>query len=230
MEKIDYGLDAPGVILGTLVAAGAVTVLGETVGGLHRISWIGLVLAAAGLAMYSSSRRGKLMIRDRLLDELALREDERVLDVGCGRGLLLIGAAKRLSTGKAFGLDLWSNADQLDNRRDATLANAAAEGVEDRIEVIDGDMRRMPFDAATFDLVLSNLAIHNVPTEEDRRRSVAEIVRVLRPGGRVAIVDLAFTKAYGDWLREAGLVNVRREWPARWFFPPLGIVTAEKRG
>jgi ubiquinone/menaquinone biosynthesis C-methylase UbiE len=230
IETVDYGLDAPGVVIGTLVAAGSITVLGEIVGALHRFSWIGGVLAAVGAAMYWSSRRGKLLVRNRLLDRLDIDDDEQVLDVGCGRGLLLIGAAKRLSTGKAFGLDLWSNVDQLDNRRDATLANAAAEGVADRVEVVDGDMRQMPFEAATFDLVLSNLAIHNVSTETGRRQSIAEIARVLRPGGRVAIVDLAFTKAYADWLHDAGLVNVRHEWPARWFFPPLGIVTAEKRG
>jgi len=228
MNKVDYGLDAPGVILGSIAAGIAVVAAALLVASAHAFAWLGLALIVTGVATYASSRVGKLGIRDRLFERLALRGDERVLDVGCGRGLLLVGAARRLANGKASGLDLWSSADQLDNRRDATLANAAAEGVTERVEVIDGDMRQMPFEAATFDVVVSNLAIHNVPTSEGRRQAIAEIVRVLRPGGRVAIVDLAFTKNYADWFAEAGLVAVRRVWPARWFFPPLGVVTAEK--
>ncbi len=58
--------------------------------------------------MVWSSRVAKLKLRDRLLDSLALKGDEKILDVGCGRGLLLIGAAKRLKTGKATGIDVWS--------------------------------------------------------------------------------------------------------------------------
>lgn len=64
---------------------------------------------------------GKLRSRDRLLDGLALRGDETVLDVGCGRGLLLIGAAKRLTTGTAVGVDIWQTEDLSGNRPEATL-------------------------------------------------------------------------------------------------------------
>jgi ubiquinone/menaquinone biosynthesis C-methylase UbiE len=119
-------------------------------------------------------------------------------------------------------------ADQLHNGRDAALDNAAAEGVAARVQVVDGDMRDMPFADASFDIVVSNLAIHNVPSQAGRQRSIAEIARVLKPGGRVALMDLAFTAHYANWLRGAGLVEVQRTWPARWFFPPLGIVQAKK--
>jgi ubiquinone/menaquinone biosynthesis C-methylase UbiE len=119
-------------------------------------------------------------------------------------------------------------ADQLHNGRDAALDNAVAEGVAERVQIIDGDMRDMPFADSSFDLVVSNLAIHNVPSQEGRQRSISEIARVLKPGGRVALMDLAFTARYADWLRNAGLVEVQRTWPARWFFPPLGIVQARK--
>jgi ubiquinone/menaquinone biosynthesis C-methylase UbiE len=188
------------------------------------------LIIAMGVATYWSSRHGKLKLRDRLLEQLALRGDEQVLDVGCGRGLLLVGAAKRLATGKACGLDLWVQADQLHNGRDAALANAAAEGVPERVEVVDGDMRNMPFADGSFDLIVSNLAIHNVPSPDGRQRAIGEIARVLRPGGRVALMDLAFTRQYADWLSDAGLIAIQRTWPARWFFPPLGIVQARKPG
>src|SRR4051794_5264342 len=115
MANVDYGLDAPGVILGAIGLGVALVVTGRVVAPLHGLACAGWLLTALGLLTYWSSRRGKLGVRDRVLDGLALRGDERVLDVGCGRGLLLVGAAKRLSTGTATGLDLWSGVDQLDN-------------------------------------------------------------------------------------------------------------------
>ena len=228
MSRPDYGLDAPGVVLGLPLAGLAVLAGALLLAPYPALVGAGALLLLLGAATYVSSRRGKLRLRDRLLDQLALRGDERVLDVGCGRGLLLVGAAKRLSTGTASGLDLWVQADQLHNGRAAALDNAAAEGVAERVQVVDGDMRHMPFADASFDLVVSNLAIHNVPSQAGRQSSISEIVRVLKPGGRVALMDLAFTAQYADWLRSAGLVDVQRTWPARWFFPPLGIVQGKK--
>lgn len=230
MSRPDYGLDAPGVVLGLPLVGALVLVAGLLFAPHPLLLAVGALLVLMGVATYLSSRFGKLKLRDRLLDQLALRGDERVLDVGCGRGLLLVGAAKRLATGKASGLDLWVQADQLHNGRDAALGNAAAEGVSERVEVLDGDMRSMPFADASFDLVVSNLAIHNVPGPDGRQRSIDEIARVLKPGGRVALMDLAFTSDYAAWLQSAGLIEVRRTWPARWFFPPLGIVRATKPG
>lgn len=220
-RKTDYGLDAPGIIYGGIAGGVVATAIGAGA--------IGIPLLTVGLVTYASSRYGKLRVRDHVFADLALRGDERVLDVGCGRGLLLVAAAKRLSTGRAIGLDLWSQTDQLDNRRAATLTNAELEGVSDRVEVVDGDMREMPFAAESFDVIVSNLAVHNVRAREERRRAITEMVRVLRPGGRVAIVDLAFTKDYAAWLGESGLVEVHRRWPMRSFFPPLGLVTARRR-
>jgi arsenite methyltransferase len=104
----DYGLDAPAVVVGNAVG-GIAALAGAGVGWAvlrrrHRLpaavlgGWLALwgtvAVAQAGL-MVRSSRAGKLTERDRLLDELPWRGDERVLDVGCGRGLLLIGAAGR---------------------------------------------------------------------------------------------------------------------------------------
>jgi hypothetical protein len=108
--------------------------------------WLGVWGLVAGLQaglMVRSSRSGKLRERDRLLDDLPWRGDEWVLDVGCGRrGLLLIGAARRLTTGRAVGLDLWRRQDQAGNDPASTMANAEVEGVAERVELRDGDARR----------------------------------------------------------------------------------------
>ncbi len=220
-RRPDYGLDAPPVIRNLLLLGGAAITVGL---GLHFLGLshpaniplreIGLVvglifwLNAGGMVYYS--KVGKLRARERFLDLIPWRGDETVLDIGCGRGLLLVGAAQRLTTGKAVGVDLWQGADLSGNRREATLFNALQEGVADRVEVKDGDARRLPFADASFDVVLSGLALHNIPDRDGRRQAVRELARVLKPGGYIALVDIQHTGDYVRVLQECGLREVKR--------------------
>ena len=163
-----------------------------------------------------------------MLDGLNLRGDETVLDLGCGRGLLLIGAAKRVPRGHAIGIDLWSQQDQGDNRKAATLANARAEGVEDRVEIQDGDMRKLPFENVCIDVAVANLSIHNIYNREGRREAIKETVRVLKPGGKVALMDFEHVKEYGNDLQINGMLDVHVSGPSFWIYPPVRIATARK--
>ena len=104
--------------------------------------------------------------------------------MGCGRGLLLIEAAKYLTSGIAIGVDLWQSRDQSGNTAEATLANARAENVAEQVEVKTGDMRALPIENESVDVVVSSLAIHNIQSGEDRARVIGEISRVLRPEGQ----------------------------------------------
>jgi arsenite methyltransferase len=239
--KADYGLDAPGVVVANAVG-GAAALAGAGVGWAvlrrrRRVpaavlgGWLavwGLVAVAQAGLMVRSSRAGKLTQRDRLLDELPWRGDERVLDVGCGRGLLLIGAARRLTTGRAVGLDLWRRQDQAGNDPAATIANAQAEGVAERVELCDGDARRLPFDQQTFDIVVSSLALHNIPGAAGRAAAIGEVARVLKPGGRVAILDFRNSRQYAAALAAAGLGEVHRSPRRVGMYPPVRVVTATK--
>ncbi len=237
-KKADYGLDAPGLVKFFLLLG--IALVGVGVG---LIVWrrnaiviaIGFTLFFPGitffiesLLMIWSSRVGKMVARDQLLDGLELRGDERVLDVGCGRGLLLIGAAKRLKSGKAVGLDLWSQQDLGDNRKSATMENAGTEGVADRVEVADGDMRKMPFTDSTFDAVVASNSIHNIYDRAGRRAAIGEIVRVLNPGGRVALLDIRHTAQYAQDLRAMGMKDVERSGLVFWIFPPVRVVRGKK--
>jgi SAM-dependent methyltransferase len=196
--KGDYGIDAPPVIRNLFIAGTACMLAGIALNYLlsARQSLIAISLliweVAAGVSMIAtaalmlwSSKVGKLQFREKLIDSLALQGMETVVDAGCGRGLLLTAAARRLTTGKATGIDLWQSTDQSDNTPEATLANARAEGVAHLVEVKTGDMRDLPFEDQTVDVVVSSLAIHNVPTREGRAKAVQEIARVLKPGGFV---------------------------------------------
>jgi arsenite methyltransferase len=228
----DYGLDAPGVVRNLFVAAAAGALLTAlaalriwsgrlTVGPIGGVTlafplarmggWTGAGCLVMGLWMVWTSRVGKVRGRERLLDLVPWRGSERVLDVGCGRGLLLIGAARRLTTGRAIGIDLWQGEDLSGNRPEATLENARLEGVADRVEVKTGDMRALPFEDASFDVVVSSAAIHNVYQREGRGKAIAEIARVLAHGGRAVIDDIRHAGEYAGAFRANGCSDVRRE-------------------
>ena len=238
---VDYGLDGPPVIRNFALIGAGFVLLGCVLYALFAASQTALALtllivgAIAGLPslvsaglMLRSSRVGKLRQREKLMDLVNLRGDETVLDVGCGRGLLLVAAAKRLPHGKAVGIDLWQAEDLSGNRPEMTLANAAAEGVAERVEVKTGDMRQMPFPDGAFDVAVASMAIHNIPDQEGRARAVREIARVLKPGGRVALQDFMCTGEYAQTLRELGWPDVRRSGLSAALWPPVRIVTGHK--
>jgi len=215
-KRPDYGIDAPGVVRNLALGGAAALVLTAVALALGwaqvarmatpvAIGWLGI----AGWMVWGSKVE-KVRGRDRLLDSLPWRGDEAVLDVGCGRGLLLIGAAKRLTTGKAVGVDIWQAEDLSGNRPEATQENARLEGVSDRVEVKDGDARRLPFADGTFDVVVTKEVLHNIATAAERDTAVREIARVLKPGGRLLIGDVRHTGRYAQVLRQSGLEDVRR--------------------
>jgi arsenite methyltransferase len=233
----DCGLDA-----GRAVRARFIVGLAGAIGGFLLVQWtltrhLGLAysfqifgfcsLILASL-MFASSRFGKLHARDRILVRLKLRGDETVLDVGCGHGLLLIAAAKLLPRGHAVGIDLWSQWEQSDNSREATLRNAALEGVAQQVSVHDGDMRKLPFADRSFDATVAHFAIHNVRGRDGRREAIREIVRTLEQGGQVAISDIFSIDLYADELRKSDMTDVEISGLSFWTFPPARTVTARK--
>lgn len=211
-----YGIDAPGVVRAHIVF-GCVLAVAASVGfavprpnPIPASLIVGAALVAAVLLFYAavmlrSSLVSKKRVCDRLVAALALSGDEQVLDAGCGRGLALIGCAKKLTTGKATGIDLWAAKDQSNNSPQATLANAAAEGVASLVEVKTGDITRLPFSDASFDAIISMTVIHNIHSRQARDEALRELVRVLKPGGRMAIFDLLHASRYTEVLQDAGL-------------------------
>jgi SAM-dependent methyltransferase len=229
-----YGIDAPGVVL-TFTVLGVVTFFGATFAaagnsvGLVVFFLVAMVITGGTAAsMVWTSVKGKPRMCAQRLDALHLRGDERSLDVGCGRGLVLVETARRLPSGRAVGVDVWRSKDQSGNHRSVTEANAAAAGVADRVEVRDADMRELPFPDESFDLVTASLAVHNIAEAAGREQAVSEMARVLAPGGRILIVDIARTNEYVQVLRDAGLDDVQRSGPAFAVYPPVRTVSATR--
>jgi ubiquinone/menaquinone biosynthesis C-methylase UbiE len=235
--RANFGIDAPGVIRNFLLLALAALLLAWAAArwlpgarGLPRMGLsFAVVFCAQALLMLWTSLVGKRIAARQLLAQAQLHGGERVLDVGCGRGLLLLGAAQRLPRGRAVGIDLWQLSDLSGNARAATEANARALQVSDRVELVDGDMRALPFADGEFDAVLSSLAVHNVYDREGRELALREIARVTRPGGRVLLQDFRHTADYARALRAAGFEQVeRRLVNPLLMFPPTWRVGARK--
>jgi SAM-dependent methyltransferase len=231
-RKGSYGIDAPYLlpVLGLLFVANLVN--GLISGSVWPFAGAAAVLACVGCGWYTS-RWGKFVVWAGLLGRLGLRGDERVLDLGCGRGAVLLLAARHLTTGRAVGVDIWERADQSGNAAEATRRNAVAEGVADRVELHTADMTALPFPAESFDVVVSNVALHNVKGRAGRERALAEAMRVLRPGGRLLVADLWGTRQYAAHLARLGMVEVGRRglgWRMWWSGPwlPTRLVTATK--
>lgn len=237
----DYGIDCPGIVLplavtGTLVLLGGFIssfLLGASSQSLgkalfHTGFWLGGTLALTALLMLWTSKVGKPRFRDQLLESIQWRGDEQVLDIGCGRGLMLLGAAKRLKTGKAHGLDIWQKEGNSRNDAALTLANAQAEGVAGKIELHSADARQLPFPDAAFDVVLSSWVLHTMSDADDRTQAVREAARVLKRGGRILLTDARYAEEYAATLADCHCDDIKIFAPHHMFMIPTRTVTARK--
>ncbi len=226
-----YGIDAPYVP--ALMAVGLLACIAVIAFTPLRGWWFSAIILAALLALYlHTTLRGKFVVWRELLGAQAWRGSEQVLDLGCGRGAVLLMAAAHLPHGRAVGVDIWSSKDQSGNTLDVATRNAEAEGVADRVELRTADMRELPFADASFDLVVSSVAIHNISDAAGRERAINEAWRVLRPGGRLLIADISNSEQYQKRLAALGADVERRAlgWRMWWGGPwmPTILVTAQK--
>ncbi|HET8911986.1 MAG TPA: methyltransferase domain-containing protein [Ktedonobacteraceae bacterium] len=185
-------------------------------------------------------RRQVRALRKRTVNLAHIQPGEQVLDVGCGTGTLAIEAQRRVgSVGRVAGID--PGIQQIGRAR----AKAARRNLP--IDFQTGVIEQLPFPDQAFDVVFSTLMMHHLPGSV-KRQGLAEIVRVLKPGGRLVIADFnrkqerqgqsARFHAGGSSLndlailiQDAGLSDAKMEemQPRRFSaFPGAGLVWARK--
>jgi len=189
----------------------------------------GTICFLEGLLMLLYARIGKFRHRDRILRLINWTGNEMVLDVGTGLGLLMNGAAKRLTSGKAVGIDIWNKEDLSKNSSYQTRLNAEHEGVSDKIEIKDENIIQTSFQDNYFDVILSNLCLHNIYTREDRKKACIEIHRILKQNGTAVISDFKHWNEYKAEFRELGMTAEKIGTYYFDTFPPLTIIRAVKK-
>lgn len=120
-------------------------------------------------------------VHERLLDRANLRPGQRVLEIGCGTGNLLLTLKRRRPDVDALGIDPDPGALRRARRK------AARQNLRIRYEQAFADELPLPDDS--FDRVLSSFMLHHLD-EGDRARALREASRVLRPGGELHVVDI----------------------------------------
>lgn len=233
-KRPKYGVDRPDLMVLNLVGAAFWIILGTALyfsplPAALRVSALVIGLSIGFLALFVaasfliSTRVMKFRQRDTLLDSIDWTGVGSVLDVGCGPGLLLIGAAKRAPEANAVGVDIWQSRVESGNRPERALENARVEGVAGRVEVKDGDVRSLPLPDSAFDVVLSRAVMHNLKGKKERERAIEEMVRVLKPGGQVGLilVDSWHLGEYLGLLRQRDVKIQKVVRPPRYFPPGL---------
>ena len=154
----------------------------------------GLTLHSAGFydfTVWLMSRGRERALRERILELADLKSGEAMLDVGCGTGTLAIAAKRHVgAAGRVHGID--ASPEML--ARAETKAKRAGQSVEFRL----APAQALPFPDASFDVVTSTVMLHHLP-RPSRQQCFGEIRRVLKPGGRLLVVDFATGEKKGHF-------------------------------
>lgn len=199
-EKPKYGLYAIKIIailfsiieiIGFLLLSAGCVVFNNTyliIGGWIVASFGIYMIIAHFLALYVftavDSTRFSLIAR-----LLELKGNEYVLDVGSGTGRTAVQVAKRLTTGRLVGIDIWDTMELSGNSPERAYKNAEIEGVKHKVEFKIGNVLEIPFDDDVFDIVTCSSVLNNLRGEENRIKALKEILRVLKPKGKCMLLE-----------------------------------------
>lgn len=234
-----YGLDRPrqarttmgiGMLLGAATLGSAL--LPDAFVGARALLVLALMLTCMGAfvisgMLFRTSSTTKVRAVDRMLNRLDVRGDESALDLGCGTGLLCAGLAVRLPDGDVTGIDAWIEHQQKPNSHKVTKRTLALAGVKG-VTIRTGSIRELPVQDQAMDLVVSRDVLSMLPSDTARVEATREIVRVLCPGGRAALLEPFGTRIIARELRAQGMTDVavgRRQWST---MPPHRCITATK--
>ncbi|BDZ32027.1 methyltransferase domain-containing protein [Lactiplantibacillus sp. WILCCON 0030] len=223
-----YGIDAPFALL--IYTVFGIGLLGHAF--LNRSNYpigievvIGIVLIVGAAIYWHTTTSGKYRIFDHAVEQLRPDIHDQILDLGCGRGALLTRLASQVQVpGKVVGLDLWLSRDQSNNKMTTTQKNVDDLGLTERVNLVTGDMTKLDFPDESFEIITSSFAIHNIKNKQARDQAINEAVRVLKPHGKIMIIDTGHNmNEYGQTLQAAGVqvTQLKRLGFNGWWATPL---------
>lgn len=128
------------------------------------------------------SARIDILWRNKVVKIIQKNEPRKILDVATGTGDLAITLAKKIKDVKITGYDLSEGMLSYGRKK------VKAEGLENQIQMIQGDAENMPFEEASFDVVTASFGVRNF---ENLEKGLLEFLRVLRPGGKIVILEFS---------------------------------------
>lgn len=140
------------------------------------------------------------LLRRQTVDQALIHSGDSVLDVGCGTGEVTLLAKTRAKNGKVYGIDPAPEMIAVARKK------AARKGLD--IDFRVGVIESLPFPDSSIDVVTSSLMMHHLP-EDLKARGLAEIYRVLKPGGRLLIAD--FMRPTGSFLNHLFIAFTRHQ-------------------
>ena len=228
-----FGLDAPKIIYLNLVFSALLFLLELFIPHNLKLIHYWLILSIffclfVSSYMFYSSYHGKFKVVNVILNNLKLTGTEALLDVGCGRGSFLLTAAPYLPLGSLTGIDIWRQNDLSGNHIEVIQKHIQS-SARQNIHILTMDMRKLDFPDATFDIVVSNLAIHNLSNKLERRKALLEMLRVLKPNGKLIILDFMHLQEYVPILEIIGIKNICISRPYFSMFPFPRVLMAGSR-
>lgn len=240
-HKPGYGIDEPRtlielIVAGILSVAVGIYISGYTASTNPRTADTGLLVgpSVGGLilivaaALYWSSRLGKPRETGKLVSGIPFGGNEVVLDLGCGRGLGAVLAAKKLIGGYVVGVDIFSKARLSGNDPTSVLVNAENDGVGSKVSALRGAPLHLPISDHSVDVVISGVAVHHLVPRKMRQSLFSEIKRILKDGGRIGVLDQGNGPEYSSIMNSIGLRDIETHRMRFSSFPPFHVVTARK--
>lgn len=198
-NKVDYGNWLPKRLI-YFLAVLSIVFLGLSYLSLFFLIGAALFMIPLAYFLYAyfqfSPSGGNLLgkFRDFVFARLVWNGDGKLLDIGCGNGLLAIEAAEKYPRAQVVGIDYWGT--QWDYSQKACEKNAEIAGVSERTSFRKASASKLPFEDEHFDALVSNLCFHEVADTKDKREVVKEALRTLKKGGVFAFQDLFLSKQY----------------------------------
>jgi SAM-dependent methyltransferase len=216
LNRANYGLYSSPQFLATLLVVALVSLLALFL-DFFRTLFVFLLATSVGLLVTIPVIFGRARMQMVPKIAEAARAGGLILDIGTGRGFPAIEIAKRVPESRVIAIDVWEQPAPgqmhkgwiIGNTRDQAVRNAVVEGVGDRVEFKQCDVRKLPFASETFDVVVAFLALHQpVYFGKEGERALDEIGRVLKRGGRFVDVDMLVGKKVLLKLKDLGFSEV----------------------